>query len=338
MNNNISSSLPSGTYFITGITGFIGSLLTRFLLQSPQYQNHEITIIGLIRDQDKANRLYQSYDCSGLSFIPSDLVQLTPQLLRNQYQIQQIDYLFHCAANTRSSDMVTYPVETANGILIGTNNVLEIAKEYNVRSMVYLSSMEVYGSVSQSSERFTEDRLGFIDPFSTRSCYPLGKRMAENLCYCYYKQYQVPVKIARLAQTFGPGVLSNENRIFYQFAKCALTGNDIVLHTKGDSVGNYVDSMDAVDALLLLLLKGEDGEAYNIANEANTMTILDMARLVASKIAHNRIQVQFDIPKENQFGYAAKTELRLSAQKIRNLGWNPNFGIEDMYLRMLSEM
>lgn len=328
----------TGTYFITGITGFIGSLLTRSLLQSRSYKNGEIKIIGLIRNLQKANAIYEGYDTSNLQFITSDLLELTPEKLNRDYHIQKIDYIFHCAANTRSNDMITYPVETAGGILIGTNNILEVAKDYAVQSMVYLSSMEVYGSVSDRSERISEDYLGNIDTFSTRSCYPLGKRMAENLCFCYYKQYQVPVKIARLAQTFGPGILPNETRIFFQFAKCVLTGNDIILHTKGDSVGNYVDSVDAVNALMLLLTQGINGQAYNIVNEDSTMTILDMAHLVASKIAKNKIKICFDIPAQNQFGYAAKTELRLSAKKIRSLGWNPNFGMEDMYIRMLADM
>lgn len=330
--------IPTGTYFITGVTGFIGSLLTRTLLTSKPYQMKQIRIIGLVRDLCKAHHIYQDYDCSGIEFITGDLIQVTPQLLQNKYHINQIDYIFHCAANTRSGDMIQYPVETANGILIGTNNILELARTFLVKSMVYLSSMEVYGSVPKSSERITEDHLGTIETFSTRSCYPLGKRMAENLCFCYYKQYQVPVKIARLAQTFGPGVLPNETRIFMQFAKCAMTNQDIVLHTKGDSVGNYVDSVDAVNALMLLLTNGENGQAYNVVNESNTMTILDMAHLVVSKIAHNKINIVFDIPADNPFGYAAKTELRLSAKKIRSLGWTPNFGMEEMYSRMIEEL
>lgn len=329
---------PDGTYFITGITGFIGSLFTRMLLTSEAYHENKIHIIGLIRSKEKADQIYKDYDNSNLTFVTCDLLSLSPALLQRQSHLNQIDYIIHCAANTRSSDMIAYPVETANGILIGTNAILEIAREFSVKSMVYLSSMEVYGSVPESSERIPEEHLGTIDTFSTRSCYPLGKRMAENLCYCYYKQYGVPVKIARLAQTFGPGVLSNETRIFYQFAKCVMTRQNIILHTKGDSVGNYVDSMDAIHGLMTLLTQGENGQAYNIVNESNTMTILEMAQLVKEKIAQNSIQILFDIPEGNQFGYAAKTELRLSAKKLQSLGWAPEFGMEQMYRRMMEEM
>lgn len=330
-------SIPHGTYVITGATGFIGSLLTRFLINSQEYRSGCIELIGLIRNVQKASQIYQNYDCSHLKFITSDLLDLNADQLRNRFGIEQIDYIFHCAANTRSKDMITYPIETANGIVIGTNHMLDIAKQYSVTSMVYLSSMEVYGTVTNCSNRIEESTLGELDILSARSCYPLGKRMAENLCYCYYKQHNVPVKIARLAQTFGPGVLPDENRIFAQFARCAMQGKDIVLHTKGDSVGNYVDSIDAVRGLFLLLTDGQNGEAYNIVNEENTMTILEMAQLVATKIAKDKIHVCFDIPVNNEYGYAAKTELRLSSKKIKKLGWVPQFGMVEMYHRIISQ-
>lgn len=147
--------------------------------------------------------------------------------------------------------------------------------------------------------------------------------MAESLCFSYFKEYGVPVKIARLAQTFGKGVQKNDTRVFAQFAGAVREKKDIVLHTAGDSVGNYCEIEDAVEAIFLLLEKGENGEAYNVANEANTMQIREMAELVADKIAHGEIHVVYDIPESNLHGYAATTGLRLSSQKLRQMGWRP---------------
>ncbi|MGL5559490.1 MAG: NAD-dependent epimerase/dehydratase family protein, partial [Paraclostridium dentum] len=164
----------------------------------------------------------------------------------------------------------------------------------------------------------------------------LGKQMAEHYCSSYYREYDVPVKIARLAQTFGEGTLKDDTRVFSQFAKCVIENKDIVLHTKGDSVGNYVESSDAVSALFILLNYGINGEAYNIANEESTMTIFEMAELVANEIANRKIKVIFDIPKSNIYGYAQKTELRLSSSKIRGLGWEPKYNMKDMYEKIIS--
>lgn len=331
---NNKHKINEGTYFITGITGFIGSIIAKSIIKSDNYKNGKIKIIGLVRDIDKALDMYSNFDQFNLKFIKGDLLDL--DYLLGQNDIISIEYIFHCAAITESSEMILRPVETADGIVIGTKNILNIAKKYNVNSMVYISSMEVYGVISSDGDRTDENNIGTIDILSERSCYPLGKQMAEHYCFSYYKEHDVPVKIARLAQTFGEGTLKNDTRIFSQFAKCVIENKDIVLHTKGDSVGNYVESEDAVTALFILLNKGTNGEAYNIANEESTMTIFEMAELVANEIANRKIKVTFDIPESNIYGYAKKTELRLSSSKIMSLGWKPKYKMKDMYRRLIS--
>lgn len=331
---NNKHNINEGTYFITGITGFIGSIIAKSIIKSDNYKNGKIKIIGLVRDIDKALDMYSNFDQFNLKFIKGDLLDL--DYLLGQNDISSIEYIFHCAAITKSSEMILYPVETADGIVIGTKNILNIAKKYNVNSMVYISSMEVYGVISSDGDRTDENNIGTIDILSERSCYPLGKQMAEHYCFSYYKEHDVPVKIARLAQTFGEGTLKNDTRIFSQFAKCVIENKDIVLHTKGDSVGNYVESEDAVTALFILLNNGTNGEAYNIANEESTMTIFEMAELVANEIANRKIKVTFDIPESNIYGYAKKTELRLSSSKIMSLGWKPKYKMKDMYRRLIS--
>lgn len=332
INNKL--NINEGTYFITGITGFIGSIIAKSIIKSNNYKNGKIKIIGLVRDIDKALEMYSNFNQFNLKFIKGDLINLDYLLGGND--VSSIDYIFHCAATTKSSDMILRPVETADGIVIGTKNILNIAKKYNVNSMVYISSMEVYGVISSDGDRTDENNIGTIDILSERSCYPLGKQMAEHYCFSYYKEYDVPVKIARLAQTFGEGTLKADTRVFSQLAKCVIENKDIVLHTKGDSVGNYVESEDAVNALFILLNYGINGEAYNIANEESTMTVFEMAELVANEIANRKIKVTFDIPESNIYGYAKKTELRLSSSKIRDLGWEPKYNMKDMYEKLIS--
>ena len=148
----------------------------------------------------------------------------------------------------------------------------------------------------------------------------------------------MPVKIARLAQTFGAGILPGENRVFAQFARSAIKGEDIVLHTKGLSEGNYCYTRDCVTGLLTILLKGTDAAAYNVSNPAAHTTIVEMAVLVAEKIAGGKIKVVFDIPQDNAFGYAADTKMKLNSDKLQALGWKPEVGLEEAYQRMINEM
>ena len=162
--------------------------------------------------------------------------------------------------------------------------------------------------------------------------------MAENICYSYYEEYGVPIKIARLAQTFGTGVLPSDRRVFSQFAKAVREGTDIILHTKGHSMGNYCGISDAVLGIITILENGANGEAYNVVNESNTMTIRQMAELVADKIADGKIRVVYDIAEDNQYGYAADTSLRLSSRKLRALGWEPKESLEEMYTQLVGEL
>lgn len=317
----------SGTWLITGVTGFVGSLLTKYLMGQPEYKNGTLRILGLVRDEEKAKKVFAENSCENLQFIKADLCDAQAVLSITG----PVDYIVHCAAATASAYMISNPVETADGIVLGTRNMLELAKFKKVKSMVYVSSMEVYGSVTDIGCPRIEEELGAVALNSPRSCYPLGKRMAEHYCHAYFKEYGVPVKIARLAQTFGTGVRPEDNRVYMQFARAAKEGRDIVLKTQGRSYGNYCSSEDAIAALLVLLEKGSDGEAYNVVNEVNTMRICEMAELVASQVAEGHIAVRIEVEDASKTGYAPDTELRLSGAKLRALGWQPTKTLVEMY-------
>lgn len=314
-------------YLITGAAGYIGSMLTKYLLCS----DDKAKVIALVRNSKKTEWTSNK----NIEVLEADL---TDRDFMSALSVK-CDYLFHCASVTKSVEMITHPVEVVKSIVNATQNVLELARRCNVQSMVYLSSMEIYGEMDCSDgHKVTEEEQGKIDVLSARSCYPLGKRMAENICYSYFKEYGIPVKIARLAQTFGYGVLRTDNRVFMQFARAVKKGTDIVLHTKGSSMGNYCSIDDVISGMLTILRYGTDGEAYNIVNEKNTMTIRQMAELVSEKIAGGNISVVYDIPETDKFGYAVETGLCLSSSKLRELGWESRKGIVEMYQDVLKEL
>ena len=197
--------------------------------------------------------------------------------------------------------------------------------------------MEVFGKKA-STERVQESQLGDIDIQDVRSCYSEGKRLAELLCKSYAVEYQLSVKIARLAQTFGAGVLKTENRVFAQFARSAVKGENIILHTNGESIGNYCYTRDAIKAIFLILKTGKAGEAYTVVNEETTRTIRAMAEMVAERFSNGKSKVVFDIPEGNRFGYAPETKIQLSGEKLRTLGWMPEICLEEMYRRMIPDL
>ncbi|MEY8323249.1 NAD(P)-dependent oxidoreductase [Lachnospiraceae bacterium 54-11] len=321
-----------GNILITGATGFIGSLLVRKILADGMFD----ALLLPVRNRDKAETMYKTVgkNLSGkLHFAEASLEELDRMIFP-----MPVDYIIHCASVTQSAEMISHPVETADSIILCTRSVLDAARRLHIKSMVYLSSMEVYGKVRDTGRRRKEDELGELSLESVRSCYSLGKRVAEHYCHIYQQEYQIPVKIARLAQIFGKGIRSDDNRVYMQFARAVYEERDIVLKTKGNSIGNYCASEDAVNAIFTILNKGIDGEVYNVVNETNTMSVRDMAELVVRQIAGNRIKVQVKIEDSMKTGYAPDTGLRLSGEKLRQTGWQPTKGLVQMYRDVLSEM
>lgn len=322
--------LAGSTVFITGATGLVGSLLIRSLLCFNKENKNKIKVVGLIRDQEKARRIFgNAAEDPCLHFVEGDLTEriCVPE---------KVDYIVHTASATASKYFVTYPAETLDITYTGTKNILKVASENHVKGMVYLSSMEMYGRPDPKLDRVKENDLGYIDILNVRSSYSEGKRIAECLCAAYADEYHVPVRIARLAQTFGAGVLSEDNRVYAQFARSAIKGENIVLHTAGKSYGNYCYTSDVLRAVLLLLNKGENGQAYNVCNEKTTTTIADMAHMVADEYSGGKSKVVFDIPEDARiYGYAPDVKMRLSSEKLRKLGWKPEFGLKEMYERLI---
>lgn len=313
------------TVLVTGASGYIG----RNLIE--KIKDQDFKCIAITRNPERMrghwNDKVKVVQCD----ITKDSIEECVK--------ENVEYIVHCAAPTQSNYMITYPVEVIETILFGTRNVLEFAKNNQVKKIIFLSSMEVYGQIECNlNERIDEKQLGFLDATYCRNCYPIAKLMAENMCTAYYKEYNLPTVVTRLAQTFGRGITKDDNRVFVQFAKAVINHENIVLHTTGESMGNYCDIDDVIDAITFLFDHGKAGEIYNIVNEDNTMTIKEMAYLVANKIANNEINVVIENYDNNKYGYALSTGLRLSGSKMKSIGWRANISIEQMYVNLINDL
>lgn len=327
-NKNIPwQELHGKTVFITGATGLIGNTLTSALLYYNRLNNAGIRVIALVRDLARARELFSQPLAEGcpLQFVVGSVEAFPPIS-------EPVDYIVHSACPTNSTFFVEHPVETIQSIVGGTQNVLELAKANVVQGMVYLSSMEAYGQISQRI-RLTESDLGTLDLASPRSSYPEGKRLAENLCCCYASQYGLPVCVARLVQTFGPGVAADEAKVFAYMARCARNGEDILLKTSGSKENMYLYTMDAVSAILLLMLRAEPGAIYNVANEATYCSVKEMAELVARMLTEGKIQVHTNVGGDSGM-YRPEGYLNLDTSKLKGLGWEATVDLPEMFLRM----
>lgn len=323
--------LNGASVLITGATGLVGSVIVKSLACLNRKKGWKITILPFVRNKEKAERIFGN-------ILDRDNVRLVNGDVLNPIEIEEsIDYIIHCASVTASKVFVTKPVETLNTSIQGTQNALNLAHRNQIKSMVYVSSMEAFGITDPQNSDVKEENLGYIDLMNVRSCYSEGKRVCELLCACYAQEYQVPVRIVRLAQTFGAGVLPTENRVFAQFAKSAIHGTDIVLHTKGESWGNYCYTADAVAAIFTVLVKGKTANIYTAANPTASIKIKDMAKMVADEIADGKIHVIYDIPEDAfKYGYAPDVVMHLNSDKLQSLGWVPEYDLSEMYKRLVA--
>lgn len=310
------------TFLITGATGLIGSTMIKCLLELNKKKSAKIKIIALARNEKKAK---QMFDDNAVKWYFQDTT------LPVNLSCDKIDYVVHCANSTSSRFYVDNPVENINTAYIGTNNLLSFCRGKLIKGFVYLSSLECYGTIG-SDKPISEDEMGYITPTDVRSSYSLGKRAAECLCHCFAKEYGVPVRMARLTQTFSAGVSMEDNRVFAQFAKSIVKGSDIVLHTLGESAKPYCYTIDAVTAILYLLIKGEDGEAYNVANSSTYISIRDMAQFLIDNFNN---ECKLIIELNDDMGYAPVTKLNLSTEKLQALGWSPTYSFRDMYTQLI---
>lgn len=320
--------LDNKTVFVTGATGLIGYTLVSALLYRNLKYKSNIKIIALVRNITKAKEKFaeQLKQKLNLEFVIGDVENL-PQI------DDEIDYIIHGANPTASNYFVENPVETIKTAVWGTNSILNLAKEKNISGLVYLSSMEVYGA-PHTDELINEVRGTTVDTMSVRSCYPEAKRLCEALSASYADEYKVPAKVIRLAQTFGPGIDKNDNRVFAEFLRCAMQKQDIILQTEGTSKRCYLYTADTVTAILTVLLNGKAGEAYNAANKNTYCSIVEMAQIVAHKLANDEIKVVIKTNENSKRKFPPPHKLNLDVSKLEKLGWRATRCLVEMYGRI----
>lgn len=319
----LSDDLAGATFLITGATGLIGSTLIHCLLALDK----SVKVVAPVRNAAKCITLFSEKELSAIHIVECNLETVDYSTMGS------VDYIIHCAAPTSSKFFVEHAIETFEIIYNGTERLLKYAKENAVKGFVYLSSLEVYGTMTDDTMPVTELCQFYLDPLSVRSSYPMAKRATEHLCHLYAKQYGVPVKIARLTQTTGAGIAKDDNRVIAQFARLASQGQDIILHTTGEAARPYCYTTDAISGILYILMKGEAGEAYNVSNDETYISARGMAEYLRDNFNPN-ISVRVEL--NDNMGYAPATKLKLTSAKLVDLGWIPQYGLKEIFCKLIA--
>lgn len=327
INNVCKLSLPwdklrGKSIMLSGATGLIGSFFVDVISEKNITDGLNCTVYALVRNEEKAKARFSKFaDDTHLVFIPYDVKY---PLIRDD--LGTVNYILHLASNTHPMLYATDPIGTITTNIIGLQNLLEFAAAHRCERFIFASSNEVYGENRGDAELFDEDYCGYINCNTLRAGYPESKRCGEALCQAYKSQKGLDVCVARLTRSYGPTMIMSDTKAVSQFIKKGVAGEDIVLKSEGTQYYSYTYTADAASGLLWILLAGESGEAYNIADISGDITLKDLASIIAEM---NGKKVVFELPDAVEAaGYSRATKARLDGSKIRALGWKPMYNIK----------
>ena len=324
--------LKGKSVLLSGATGLIGSFLVDVLMEKDITSDFGCIVYAVTRNVDKAKERFSKYYNNGnLQFFECDVN--SPIIIDN---IKTIDYVLHLASNTHPMQYATDPIGTITANIIGLQNMLDVATRHKASRFVFASSNEIYGENRGDVEFFDENYCGYINSNTLRAGYPESKRCGEALCQAYIAQKNLDVVVARLTRSYGPTMLMSDTKAISQFIKKALNKEDIVLKSGGNQFYSFLYVADSVSGLLTTMLKGEKGEAYNIAEENNDIKLKDLAALIADSCG---TKVTFEMPDSVEAsGYSTATKARLNGCKLQKLGWKPKLSIKEGVERTLHIM
>lgn len=311
------------TVLVTGATGRLGMYIVEALNKADIDWNLNMDIIALARNEEKLHKVF------GNSLKLPNIHTLVQDITEKIYWEGDIHYIFHTAGAASPQDFTKQPVDTLWGHVQGTHNVLELAKEKKSEKVLYVSTVEIYGEWKNEAGICEED-MGVIRCDNARACYPEAKRLCESMLSAYEAQYQIPYIGVRLCHTFGPGISLEDGRAFSEFIRNVIKGEDIILQTDGSAERTYTYVADAIGAVLLAFTKGKE-HYYNIANVENLISIRALAELIAGLDKKGKVKVCYEENKEQELKYLPFKLGIMNVDKIMNLGWRPQVGIEEAF-------
>mmetsp|Transcript_15817 Transcript_15817/g.50723 ORF Transcript_15817/g.50723 Transcript_15817/m.50723 type:complete len:350 (+) Transcript_15817:60-1109(+) len=291
---------------VTGGAGFLGSHLCRRLVA----QGHEVVCLDNFFTSQKTN-VADLIGKPNFELIRHDVT--TPFFI-------ECDQIYNMACPASPVHYQYNPVKTMKTSVLGAMNMLGLAKRVKAR-LLQASTSEVYGDPEVSPQ--PEEYWGKVNCNGVRSCYDEGKRAAETLCFDYHRQNGVDIRVARIFNTYGPGMHPYDGRVVSNFVMQAINGEDITVYGEGKQTRSFCFVDDLVDGLMKLMNQSSTIGPVNLGNPGE-FTIKQLAELAikhtgsSSKIVH--LPLPGDDPQQRKPDITKAREI---------LGWEPKIKLED---------
>ena len=290
---------------VTGGTGFIGSHLIDRLMT----QGHEILCLDNFYTGNKKN-IFKWLDNPYFELIRHDVTE--PIRL-------EVDQVYHLACPASPIHYQFNPVKTVKTNVIGTLNMLGLAKRVKARFLL-ASTSEVYGDPEVHPQ--SEEYRGNVNCTGLRACYDEGKRMAETLAFEYYREHKVDIRVARIFNTYGPRMQENDGRVVSNFVVQAIKGTPLTIYGDGSQTRSFCYVSDLVEGLISLM-NGDYIGPVNLGNPGE-YSILELAQTIQEMVNPDAELVFKPLPEDDP------RQRQPDISKARNyLGWEPTIPLKE---------
>lgn len=258
------------TVLLVGSNGFLGRWFYDIFKElNRTYLNNSCTVLCLDNDIAASD--------SAANYVKHNIVKPLDDLVSDY--LYDINFIINCAGIASPEKYLKLPVQTMDVSYIGTKNVLDVAFKHNVESILMFSSSEVYGTPNPTAIPTTEEYIGAIPTMSNRSCYDIGKQVLETICNIYHNKYKMPIKVVRPFNVYGPHMGTKDNRVLSNFMNNLLEGKKLKVYGHGRQTRTFCYAADAMVLLFNALLRGNDGEVYNIGSPKPEVSAYELAEI-----------------------------------------------------------
>lgn len=326
--------LDGKSILLTGAYGMLASYIVYFIDYLNIVKKIDVSLIAVVRNPQKFTSKFPT-------ICKHNFIHVISNDLNEDIEIEcEVNYIIHAASLASPQYYSKCPVDVLLPNTIGTNNLLKLAVQKKVEGFLLFSSVDIYGSIEKDG-MFDEHALGTLDTLDIHNCYSESKRMAETICKAYHVQYNVPVKIARIAHTYAPTMdIDNDPRVFSSFVKNIVENKNIEMKSDGSGKRTFCYITDAVAGYFSILLNGDTGEAYNVCNSSQYISVLDLAECLVNLYPEKRLRVirkQRDVSEHYTENTLLVGKMNIpDNSKLKTLGWEPRVDVKDGFGRVIS--
>jgi UDP-glucuronate decarboxylase len=313
-------SLAGKTILITGGNGFLPSYLVDTFSIINKDSDKKIKLIIINKNQvNKDSRLGHLLGDKNVTFIAADAGK--------KFDIPfHPDIIIHAASRANPTSFLEDPMDTIDANVNGIRYLLDYAKDHPVEQFIFFSSGEIYGNPVAEFVPTPEIYSGNVDCLGKYACYIESKRFAETLAITYFRQYKVPVKFLRIILAYGPG-MRNDGKVVSDFFDSAIKNKEIKIRDRGEARRSFCYASDAARQIFYVMFKGQNGEAYNIGDDTNNVSIKELADMVSDVLGNGTI-VNPNMSVTPKQIYGVDTRF-LDISKVKALGFKITVGLKE---------